>query len=144
MDLIPLAASVASALAPFIPYLVTAGERATEAAGEKLGAEAWERARELWARLRRPVEARPAAIQAAMDLATAPDDTDALAAFRLQVRKLLEEDPGLRAELGRALESQGATQSVIAAGTRSIAIGGSVTGGNVNAGDQHASPRPAD
>jgi hypothetical protein len=36
-------------LAPFLPYLLKAGEKAAEEAGRRLGAAAWEQAQALWA-----------------------------------------------------------------------------------------------
>ncbi len=40
-------------LAPFLPYLLKAGEKAAEEAGKKLGEAAWERAKGLWGKLKR-------------------------------------------------------------------------------------------
>ena len=60
-DLDEIARQIVQFLAPFLPYLLKAGEKAAEEVGRKLGAAAWEQARALWARLRPKVEARPAA-----------------------------------------------------------------------------------
>ncbi|MFN4294016.1 MAG: hypothetical protein ACK4JD_07785 [Thermoflexales bacterium] len=90
-----------SFLAPFLPYLLKMGEKAAEEAGKKLGAEAWERAKALWVRLRPAVVARPAAQEAVQDAAAQPQDEDALAALRRQLKKLLTEDPALAAEIAQ-------------------------------------------
>jgi hypothetical protein len=102
-------------LAPFLPYLLKAGEKAAEEAGRKLGAAAWEQAQALWARLRPKVEARPALKEAVADVAANPQDEDALAALRLQLRKLLEEDPALQEEVRRLMQSE-VVQRVLAEG----------------------------
>jgi hypothetical protein len=47
-------------------------------------------AQKLWAKLHPQVEAKAAAEEAAVDVAKAPDDADALAALRQQLKKILE------------------------------------------------------
>ncbi len=47
-----LSQQVTTFLAPFLPYLLKAGEKAAEEVGKKLGADAWEKAKSLWGRLR--------------------------------------------------------------------------------------------
>lgn len=129
-------------LAPFLPYLLKAGEKAAEEAGKKLGEAAWGRAKALWGKLRPKVESRPAAREAVQDLAAAPEDADAQAALRLQLKKLLTEDPALAAEITRLWqEAQAAGVAVIAGGTRSVAIGGSVTGSTIVTGDRNTVQR---
>lgn len=125
-------------LAPFLPYLLKAGEKAAEEAGKKLGEAAWERARALWSKLRPKVEARPAAQEAVQDLAAAPDDPDAQAALRQQLKKLLAEDPALAEEIARLWgEAQAAGGTVITADHRSVAVGGDVSGSTIITGDRN-------
>ncbi|MDN5271213.1 hypothetical protein QTO31_04445 [Chloroflexus sp. MS-CIW-1] len=82
------------------------------------------------------MEARPAALEAAQDAAAHPDDEDALAALRLQLKKLLAEDDSLAQELARLLPQSGpAGQTVIASGNRSVAIGGNASGNVIITGD---------
>ncbi len=124
-DISQLTSQLAQFLAPFLPYLLKMGEKAAEEAGKKLGAEAWERAKALWGRLRPKVESKPAAREAVEDAAAAPQDEDALAALRLQLKKLLAEDPALATEIARLWgEAQAAGVTVAASGDRSVAIGG--------------------
>ncbi len=52
MDVTTLAKDVAAFLAPFLPYLLKAGEKAAEEAGKKLGGDAWDKAKSLWGKLR--------------------------------------------------------------------------------------------
>lgn len=90
----------------------------------------------LGARLLRRVFARavrPDAVStAAADLAAAPGDADALAALRLQVRKVLTQDPELVIELAGMVRG---LPAVTASGERSVAIGGS-NHGSVSTGDR--------
>jgi hypothetical protein len=103
-----LPAQLVQFLAPFLPYLVKgvklAGQEAAKKLGEKAGEQGFEQAKALWDRLRPKMEARPAALEAAQDAAAHPDDEDALAALRLQLKKLLAEDQALAQELVRLLE----------------------------------------
>ncbi|WP_244190349.1 tRNA-dependent cyclodipeptide synthase [Streptomyces caeruleatus] len=70
--------------------------------------------------------ADPAAIDGAVtDLATDPDDPDALAALRLQIRRALAADPSLVHEIAALLPAAGHAQS---GGARSVAVSGSVSG----------------
>jgi hypothetical protein len=61
MDVTTLAKDLAVFLSPFLPFLLKAGEKAGEEAGKKLGGDAWDRTKGLWAKLRPKVEAKPAA-----------------------------------------------------------------------------------
>jgi hypothetical protein len=124
MDPAPLIAF----LAPALSFLLHAAEGP---AAEKLGAGVWEHARRLWARLSPVVGARPAAEEAAIDLAERPDDEGARAALAWQLGKAVEADPALAADLQR-LWAQ--AQPVIA-GERGVAVGGDVVGSVVVTGD---------
>ncbi|MBR7835419.1 hypothetical protein KDL01_19245 [Actinospica durhamensis] len=66
---------------------------------------------------------RPEAVEEAVaDLAAAPEDPDALAALRLQVRKVLSADGELLRELSAQLAASSA--GTVAAGAGAVAIGG--------------------
>ena len=94
--------------------------------------------RTLWDKLRPKVETRPAALEAIQDAADHPDDEDALAALRLQLKKLLAEDEALAKELAHLLaQARPAGQTVTASGNRSVAIGGSVSGSVIVTGDRN-------
>ncbi|MFD8884758.1 hypothetical protein ACFV0H_19875 [Streptomyces erythrochromogenes] len=70
---------------------------------------------------------------AVQDAAEAPEDADAAAAVRQQIKRALREDTELMAELAGILRTSGVTINVTASGTRSIAakeIGTAVTGDN--------------
>jgi hypothetical protein len=132
MDIKILADALTTTLAPALPYLVSGGTELVKKAGETLKEEGLELAKKLWARLRPKVEEKPAAIEAAQDVAKAPEDSDAQGALRLQLRKLLEEDASLASELAKLLDAAGHRQTWTAElhGSGAIAQGQ----GNVVAG----------
>ena len=127
MDVQTLAREVVAFLAPFLPYLVKAGGEAAKEAGKKFGEAAWEQAKALWGKLHPKVEAKPAAQEAVQDAAAAPQDEDAQAALRLQLKKLLAEDETLAVEVARLVQegSQVMASTIIQqkAGDRAIQIG---------------------
>jgi len=137
-----LSTQLVQLLAPFLPYLLKgaklAGQEAAKKLGEKTGEQGFEQVKALWDRLRPKMEARPAALEAAQDAAAHPDDEDALAALRLQLKKLLAEDDSLVQELARLLPQSGpAGQTVIASGNRSVAIGGNASGSTIITGNHN-------
>ncbi|MFF7866179.1 hypothetical protein ACFZCT_06915 [Streptomyces qaidamensis] len=83
---------------------------------------------------RRRDEQGQAELEAAVqDAAEAPEDEDAAAALRQQIKRALRGDAELLAELARILPAPGETVNATASGERSIAaktIGTAVTGDN--------------
>ncbi|MGQ9494260.1 MAG: hypothetical protein ACUVR2_10950 [Anaerolineae bacterium] len=138
MDASALVTKVVAFLAPFLPYLLKAGEKVAEEAGKKLGETAWEQAKSLWAKLRPKVEAKPAVQEAVQDVAAAPQDEDAQAALRQQLKKLLAEDKALAAEVSRWWDkAKAADVTVVASGNGALAIGGSVQDSVIVTGDRN-------
>lgn len=136
------ASQLAQFLAPFLPYLLKGGvELAKSAAGElgeNLAADAWEGLKRLAEKIRQRAGKKPALQEALADAQAAPTDPDALAALRLQLKKLLQEDPDLLAEAARLLEgARPAGATVVASGDRSVAIGGDVSGSVIVTGDRN-------
>jgi len=132
---VELTGQIVAFLTPFMPYLLKAGESAAQEAGKNLSEEAWASAKALWAKLRPKVEAKPAALEAAQDVAENPDDEDAQAALRLQLKKLLNEDPAL-AEAVAGLWEQARAAGVTVV-NRSVVIGGRVSGSIIVTGDEN-------
>jgi hypothetical protein len=131
-------AALASFLAPFMGYLLKAGEPLVEDAARKLNEKAWEYAKALWGRLRPKVDQVPTARAAAEDLAEDPDDEDRLAALRVQLKKLLAADPALARELARVWQQAEAERVVVSViGDRSVGIGGSVSDSTIITGDDN-------
>ncbi|MFF5256707.1 hypothetical protein ACFY4K_32320 [Streptomyces leeuwenhoekii] len=82
---------------------------------------------------RRGEQGRAELEAAVQDAAESPEDPDAAAAVRQQVKRALREDVELRTELARMLPAAGETVNVTASGERSIAaktITTAVTGDN--------------
>lgn len=122
-------------LAPCLPILLKAGQGVAEELTAGVGAEAAEHARRLWERLRGKIAAKPAAEEAALDVAERPDDGRALAALELQIEKLLAEDEALAAEIEQLWEAA-KSAGVVAAGERSVAVGRDA-GGTIVTGDSN-------
>jgi hypothetical protein len=137
LDLGELARVLSEALKPALPLLLTAGNTVSEmAAGRALTAlERW--ATKVWRRLRRGPAPESTAVQnAAREVVQRPDDLDAVAALRLQLRKLLEADPELATELAGLVEEGRRTGALtVAAGARSVAVGGDVADSVIMTGD---------
>lgn len=99
-------------LAPFLPHLLKLGKSAGEmvaagaerAIGSKFGDAAWEKAREIWAKLRPGLEAKRRAIAAAEDLAENPEDEEAKTDFIEVLQRILEADPPLKTEVARVMD----------------------------------------
>jgi hypothetical protein len=138
MDITALTHAVTTSLIPVLPYLLKAGEKAAEEAGKKLGGNAWEEVKKLWTKLGPKFEAKPAALEAVHEVASAPDDADAQAALRLQLRKLLTEDQNLARKINQWWENaKQAGVDVAAIGNRSVAVAGDVKESTVITGDRN-------
>jgi hypothetical protein len=142
MDPKILADALTTYLAPAMPYLVSGGGELVKEAGKTLGEKGPEWIKDLWAKLRPKVEEKPAAAEAVQDVAKAPEDADAQAALRLQLRKILEADAAFAAEIAKLLDAAGpktsnqaalqgsgaiAQDRSVAAGAGGIAAGGSIS-----------------
>ncbi len=100
MAISPLISTVIGFLSPALPYLVKLGEKTVEETAPKLiGQAAWDKAKDLWEKIRPKVEAKAAGQEAIQNVVAMPDDVDAQAALRVQLKKLLLEDPALLEEL---------------------------------------------
>jgi hypothetical protein len=136
----PLAGQVVQILTPFLPYLVKAGKGIASGAAHQMEDKGWDLASKLWGRLEPKVDARASAREAAVDLATQPTDADAQAALRVQIKKLLVDEPDLQHELEALLkeaQGSGSTTTVTASGDRSVAIGRDVHDSTIITGDQN-------
>jgi hypothetical protein len=112
-DVSLLASDLTGFLAPLLPYLFRAGEPAAEEAGRAFGQEVWAKAKRLWDAVRPGVEARPAAREAAEDLGRRPDDLEAQTVFKVQLEKLLGQDPALQALVAKAMPEEALPRVVI-------------------------------
>jgi hypothetical protein len=138
MDIGALASSLTTALVPLLPYLLKAGEKATEETGKNVASQSLEWGKSLWSKLKPKVEAKAAALEAAQGVVQMPDDEDARAALRWQLKMMLTSDPSLAEEVSHWLEQGKAAGNIVtASGDRSVAIGGDVKGGTIITGDRN-------
>lgn len=141
IDVTALAKDAVGFLAPFLPFLLKAGKDLTEEAGKKLaeqfgGGGVWEKVKGLWAKLGPKVEAKPATQEAVKDVAAKPDDEDAKAALRVQLKKLFTEDKELAGEVLKIFEeARKGGVNVQAIGERSFAAGRDVSNSTVITGN---------
>lgn len=119
MDNARMAICLTTFLAPFIPYLLKVGEGTAEEAGRRLGANAWDKAKEIWIGFRSKIESDPTVLVTAQNLMKAPTRRDAQAAFCSQIRRLLSEDASLFEEISRLMRDQ-VMQQVLAEGGSQI------------------------
>ena len=90
---------------------------------------------------RRDAQGRAELESAVTDAAEEPEDDDASAALRQQLKRALREDAELLRELAGLLPQAGTGGvTVTASGNRSIAAGGNI--GVAITGDGHTAPRP--
>jgi hypothetical protein len=128
MEPAALAASVVAVLAP---YLAKAGEEfakeAGKAAADKIGA--------LYQAIKARFQRHPAATESLSDLEKAPDDEDARAVLRVQLKKQLAADPAFATELQQLVQAIGQDQP---ATTFLTQVYGGEVGQilNINQGDQ--------
>lgn len=136
MDIQVLAQDASTFLAPLLPFLMQAGNEAAKDIGKKLSAAAVERVHGLWGALRPKLESKPAALEAAQDLALAPENEQIRGAFAWQIEKLLKEDFGFAIEIAQRLD-EAKSVTVGALGERSVAVGGNVTNTQIITGDKN-------
>jgi predicted RNase H-like HicB family nuclease len=82
-------------LTPFLPSLLNLGSKVFDGAIEELGADTFHKAQSIWAALSPKLKAKPTAQEAVTDLAAAPDNPDLQAVLRVQLQKLLSQEPAL-------------------------------------------------
>src|SRR5262245_52087808 len=123
---------------PVLPYLTEFGGKVAESAAEKIGEDLLESGKKIWGRLQGLFESRPAALEAARDVVTSPNDIDAQGAFRQQLKKILSQDHALAVEIEQMLGNlQQQNVNVIASGERSVASQ-YVINSTINTGDGHS------
>jgi len=130
---------VASVLAPALPYLMEvafgAGQKAAEIAKNKLGEEAWNKATQIWAKIRPEVEKKPDAAKAFKKVAENPDDELARDALPSSLKELLEGMPPETVNEIRNIVSVSKRETRVTTADRGgIAVGGDVSDGTITAG----------
>lgn len=102
MDII----TISSFLLPWLPVLLKkAGESALSSATNKMGEDAWEQAKAIWAKLHPKIEVETSAKIAAEKLAAKPDSAAWQEAFQEELEAILEKDPELKAAIAEIIEN---------------------------------------
>ena len=104
MDWSQVALKAAAILAPLLPYLVKAGEKAAEEAGKKFGIVAWEKAVSLYETIRSKFKGDPYAEETLRRAAERPEAKGRSAALQDVLAEKAEEDPDFGNELARLAE----------------------------------------
>jgi hypothetical protein len=132
----------ATATTLLLPYIKKGGEKLAETLGEKLP----DGIAKVWKAVTSRFKGKPAAEETVKDLVARADDQDCQAAFRKELRKLLEADPQFVSEFEPLLAAASAdtihnvgsgavaTHGGVAAGEGGVAVGRDVRGNiHVNA-----------
>lgn len=101
LDIAILAGSLASMLAPALPLLVKAGDKALQTVGGKVGDAAWERVKAIWGSLRPSVETHPAAAAAVERVAASPEDPVSRRVLEAELRALLAANTSLAEHIAK-------------------------------------------
>lgn len=107
-------------LSPFLPALLGKAHELGQEIADQTADAAWDYAKRIWERVRPRLEERPGATEAAAEVAAAPEDADNGTVLEVHLKKILSENPELKAEL-KLLLDQAAASGVIAAGPGSVA-----------------------
>jgi hypothetical protein len=127
--------AVGALLAPALPYLLRPAEYVAAQAAQVLGDKGWEYAQRLWQKLGARVCERPAAQEAVEDVAAAPGDEDAQQVLTYQLRKLLERDAGLAAEVEELMAEAAQHVAIRVVGDRNVTVAGRVDRSTIIGGD---------
>lgn len=135
-----LAQQLASILAPYLPFLmsptISAGkDAAISALGGKFVETAWNKAADIWSRLKPNVEKDPDAIKALQDVAAKSQDTRAEAVLSWQLESLDLPTETLK-ELQNLVTKADSGVQINVATNRGIATQGVSIGNTFNTGDQ--------
>jgi hypothetical protein len=119
MDPIVIPALVASAWTVLQPYLPLIAAKAAEKVGEGLPTAVGK----AWKAIKQKFDTKAAAKEALEELLKDPANADAVGAFRLQLKKALEEDDTFASNLAKLLAAAGATYKAELHGAGAIAMG---------------------
>lgn len=118
MDIGLLAAALTTAIAPFIPYLLetskVAGNKLAERIAEKGGETAWNKAQEIWGKIKSHFDGDPKVKGAALMVSAEPNDESSQALLAKALATRLIENPKIAEELLDLLGGQNAIQTVLA------------------------------
>ncbi len=140
-DLSPLANHAAAVLTPYLPYLFTGlvltGKKVFERTGEILTDAGFERAKKLWGKLQPQVVKQPEVQSALVKLAEKPDDPRIESLLSWHLEDVLKALPPQELTAIQNILTENTNATVTAKGSRSVAIGGSVSGSTIITGDSN-------
>ena len=115
-------------LSPALPYLAPAGEEILKEVGKDLGASISSKARKIWMLLNSEIILKPPLEEAIKEVAKNPADDDAHGALRLQLRKLLENNPSLAQQFSEIMANPETKRDIInitqtATGDHTVQVG---------------------
>ncbi len=119
-------AAVGALLAPALPYLLRSAEHAASQAATAIGDKTWEYAQRVWDKLSGRLSERPGALEAAADVAADPADEEARDVLTYQLRKLLERDAELVAEIEALMAEAAQHVEIAVAGDRNVTMNDAV------------------
>ncbi|MCC3528846.1 MAG: hypothetical protein JGK21_11700 [Microcoleus sp. PH2017_22_RUC_O_B] len=96
--------ALVSLMAPFLPFLIKAGEKASEEIGQGLGSDAWTKAKGIWEKLQPKVSEKPTCKEAVEDVAKQPENQDFQVVLRVQLEKLFKQEPDLYEQIERLMK----------------------------------------
>jgi hypothetical protein len=109
LDATELAKLIVGLLCPALPFLVKVGEKVAEGvsadAVKTLGKSTWDKARNIWTKLRPRVQQKGTAQQAVNKVLQRPDEISQFALIS-EVRDILEDNPELAQELLKLLQEK--------------------------------------
>ena len=118
MDIGLISAAVATALAPFTPFLVdvvnVGGKKLVETINEKGGEVAWNKAQQLWKKIESNFGSDPKVKGAALMVSAEPDDEASQTMLAAALATHLKEDQNIAKELFDLIGRQDAVQKVLA------------------------------
>ncbi|MBW3653586.1 MAG: hypothetical protein M3N04_01465 [Actinomycetota bacterium] len=115
-------AAVAALLAPALPYLLKSAEHAASQAATAIGDKTWEYAQRVWDKLSDRLDERPGAREAAEEVAADPADEDAQHVLVYQLRKLLERDGALAAQIDAVMSEAAQHVEIRICGDRNVTM----------------------
>ncbi|HEX9075806.1 MAG TPA: hypothetical protein VF932_08485 [Anaerolineae bacterium] len=124
------AALAAAATALLVPFLSKVGQGMADQAEKKLP----EQVEQIWQAVLAKFRGQPAAEASAGDLKAKANEEDNQAAFAIQLKKALKDDPAFADELTKLLQAAQNATGMTAGVSGAVASQGSVAAGQINVG----------
>ncbi|RJP50852.1 MAG: hypothetical protein C4583_09980 [Anaerolineaceae bacterium] len=121
IDIAQLAVDTAKFLAPFLPYLLKGTKIAAKAAIEEMGEDSWEKAKEVWGKLKPKVEKNPSAKNAVEKAARKPDDQRVVGNLEVELEEVFEKNKSLARFVNDSISIGGnVTDAIIVKGNKNL------------------------